>query len=90
MKEVLYDDSPFCGYGECQHFHDLPARADLRRGDSLQLACTFSNHEGLRLVVGVSRLQEMCGAAVIYSPNNLTRLVPAWYEGAIGTLEWLP
>ena len=67
---------PFCGYGECQQFHNLPASLEpLRPGSSLELHCWFANPGPAATTIhyGVTNDGEMCAKILMYTPTDTTR-----------------
>ena len=95
-QTTLLSLSPYCGYGPCQHFHDLPPGTTFRLGDGLELRCVYENDEPLSLTYGLSQMQEMCGPIVVYTPHDSRRRpTKEWYDSnagrerpRAGTGEW--
>ena len=62
---------PFCGYGECQQFHNIPAsRPPLRAGSTLEVHCWFDNQGQNVIHYGVTNGGEMCAKILMYSPTD--------------------
>jgi len=86
---TLLELSPYCGYGECQRFHNLTdadlggAPPQLRLGDALEFRCHFTNDEAVTLHYGLSAAMEMCGAIIVYTPHA-HRYIPTWHGGNDG------
>lgn len=93
VSETLYAIEPYCGVGDCQHFHDLPhTESDggpptLRPGDSLEFRCTYDNDGRFEIGYGVSAMQEMCGPILIYTPHDLDYHGQTWYEHVGGMVR---
>jgi hypothetical protein len=83
--DTLFEINPYCGYGACQHFHDIPSMPALRVGDSLAFECTYTNTEALTLTYGLSRGNEMCGPVLIYAPHDPSALPrKTWHDARDG------
>ena len=77
--------SPYCGYGACQQFHELPEGATLSRGQALEMRCVYDNAEPVSLSYGVSPMQEMCGSVVVYTPHDPSaRPHKQWFDSVEG------
>ena len=84
-RDVLLTVAPYCGYGECQHFYDLPDAPTIRRGDALEFVCTYDNPGREPLTYGLSAMQEMCGPIIVYTPHNpALRPHRWWYDSSEG------
>jgi len=69
--EEIFKIDPYCGYGECQQFHELPEGTDVRQGDALQFRCRYDNTEGVVVHYGLSAAQEMCMQPYIHTCIDL-------------------
>lgn len=77
--------APYCGYGPCQQFHELPNGSTMARGDALEMRCVYDNAEPVSLSYGVSQMQEMCGAVVVYTPHDPSASPnKQWFDSADG------
>ena len=71
LVQRVLDMDPYCGYGPCQHFHNLPPFLQkVRRGDSFELHCWYDNQDRKVVHYGVSNGDEMCGPLVMYAPHD--------------------
>lgn len=87
--ETLFAIDGYCGYGECQHFHNIEhADPTVRAGDMLEFRCTYDNHEGVALRYGLSAMNEMCGPILLYTPHDHA-LPPHkyWYKSIDGLVR---
>jgi hypothetical protein len=83
--EKLFELRPYCGYGECQHFHELPAGTQLQIEDALEFRCEYVNSESIALTYGLSAKMEMCGAIIVYTPHDSRAAArPTWYGTTTG------
>ena len=84
--ETLLELNPYCGYGACQHFHDLPAGTELQLGDALEFRCLYNNTLNTTLHYGLSADMEMCGTIIIYTSHDAALSTqPMWFNGGQGT-----
>ena len=42
VSTTLISLDHYCGYGSCQHFHDLPDAPEIRHGDALEFRCVYA------------------------------------------------
>ena len=82
VEELLFELRPYCGYGACQHFHNLRDHATyaagaplptLRAGDELEFRCVYDNPDPYALGYGLSAMTEMCGPILIYTPHDVSQ-----------------
>ena len=86
--QTLYQIEPYCGYGDCQHFHNIPSQPTLMDGDELEFRCTYENHDRFVLGYGLSAMKEMCGPIIIYTPHDYgQRPRKTWYDHDDGRMR---
>ena len=86
--QTLYQIEPYCGYGDCQHFHNIPSQPTLMEGDELEFRCTYENHDRFVLGYGLSAMKEMCGPIIIYTPHDYgQRPRKTWYDHDDGRMR---
>ena len=86
--QTSYQIEPYCGYGDCQHFHNIPSQPTLMEGDELEFRCTYENHDRFVLGYGLSAMKEMCGPIIIYTPHDYgQRPRKTWYDHDDGRMR---
>ena len=90
---TLFEISTYCGYGSCQHFHDLTASASaaqptIELGDALEFRCVYDNPDPYELGYGLSAMNEMCGPILVYTPHDPSlRPHVTWHDSDQGVMR---